>query len=347
VPFDLSKVFFILTANFIDPIPPALLDRMELIELPGYTEEEKLVIAKKYLLPKQLKINGLEKHAFKFTDDAIVKIVRSYTGEAGLRELERQIASICRKIAKETLEKKVNVTEVKAKDIEKYLGVEKYEFEVKEREDMVGVATGLAWTPTGGDIIFIEAAKMKGSKNLILTGSLGDVMQESARAALSFIRSNAKEFHINDAIFDKSDIHIHVPEGAVPKDGPSAGITICTALISLLTNQKVRRDVAMTGEVTLTGRILPIGGLKEKLLAAKRAGIHTIIIPQRNRKDLADIPKHLLANIDIKFATTLEDVLKVAMIPGVVKTAPQIIEAKVLHMPRFKKTALVKVIKMR
>jgi ATP-dependent Lon protease len=347
VPFDLSKVFFILTANFVDPIPPALLDRMELIELPGYTEEEKLEIAKRYLLPKQLILNGLEKHPFKFTDDAIVKIVRAYTSEAGLRELERQIASICRKIAKDMLEKKINVTEVKAKDVEKYLGVEKYEFELKEMEDMVGVATGLAWTPTGGDIIFIEAAKMKGNKNLILTGSLGDVMQESARTALSFVRSNADKFKIKSSLFDKSDIHIHVPEGATPKDGPSAGITICTALISLMTNQKIRRDVAMTGEVTLTGRILPIGGLKEKLLAARRAGIHTIIIPDRNRKDLEDIPKHLLANLDIKFAKSLEDVVKIAIIPGVVKQRGKNIEAKVIALPRLKKKTVVKIVKMK
>ncbi len=347
VPFDLSKVFFILTANFLDPIPPALLDRMEIIELPGYTEEEKLEIAKRYLLPKQILLNGLEKSPFTITDDALIKIVRSYTSEAGLRELERQIASICRKIAKDILEKQAKVTEVKSKDVEKYLSVEKYELEVKEGEDMVGVATGLAWTPTGGDIIFIEAARMKGSKNLILTGSLGDVMQESARAALSFVRSNSDKFNIKDALFDKSDIHIHVPEGATPKDGPSAGITICTALISLLTNQKVRRDVAMTGEVTLTGRILPIGGLKEKLLAAKRAGIHTIIIPDRNRKDLTDIPKRLLANLNIKFAKSLEDVVQIAIIPGSIKDASRKIEAKVISLPRLKKKAVVKIINMK
>jgi len=324
VPFDLSRTFFILTANYLEPIVPALLDRMEVIELPGYTEEEKLQIAKKYLLPKQIKINGLENNLFTMTDEAILKIVRAYTWEAGLRELERQIASICRKIAKEIIEKKAKITEVGSKEVVKYLGVEKFEYEVKQREDMVGVATGLAWTPNGGDIIFIEAAKMKGNKNLIMTGSLGDVMQESARAALSFIRSHAEEFHINNRIFDKIDIHIHVPEGATPKDGPSAGITICTALISLLTNKKVRRDVAMTGEVTLTGRILPIGGLKEKLLAAKRAGIRTIIIPDRNRKDLADIPKRLMHNIDIRFAKTLEDVIGVAIIDHKTQDEPAI-----------------------
>jgi len=345
VPFDLSRVFFILTANITDPIVPALLDRMEVIELPGYTEEEKLQIAQKYLLPKQLKINGLEKQPFKMTDEAILKIVRAYTGEAGLRDLERQIASICRKIAKEIVEKKAVVKDVGSAEVEKYLGVEKYEYEVKQREDMVGVATGLAWTPSGGDIIFIEAAKMKGNKNLILTGSLGDVMQESARAALSYIRSHANEFNINDKVFEKSDIHIHVPEGATPKDGPSAGITICTALISLMTNKKVRRDVAMTGEVTLTGRILPIGGLKEKLLAAKRAGIHTIIIPERNRKDLVEIQKRLLKNIDIRFVKTLQDVVRIAVIDGKTHPAPQF-KAKVVNMPGSQKSALVRVIKM-
>jgi ATP-dependent Lon protease len=328
VPFDLSKTFFILTANYLEPIVPALLDRMEVIELPGYTEEEKLQIAKKYLLPKQIKLNGLEKNSFVMSDEAILKIVRSYTWEAGLRELERQIASVCRKIAKELIEKKSTISEVGVKDIVKYLGVEKFEYEVKQREDMIGVATGLAWTPNGGDIIFIEAAKMRGSKNLILTGSLGDVMQESARAALSYIRSHAKEFHINDRVFEKMDIHIHVPEGATPKDGPSAGITIFTALISLLTGKKVRRDMAMTGEVTLTGRILPIGGLKEKILAAKRAGIRAIIIPDRNRKDLADIPRHLMSNIDIHFAKKLEDVIALAIIDNKYKTTDKAVKKK-------------------
>jgi len=328
VPFDLSKTFFILTANYLEPIVPALLDRMEVIELPGYTEEEKLQIAKKYLLPKQIKLNGLEKNSFVMSDEAILKIVRSYTWEAGLRELERQIASVCRKIAKELIEKKSTISEVGVKDIVKYLGVEKFEYEVKQREDMIGVATGLAWTPNGGDIIFIEAAKMRGSKNLILTGSLGDVMQESARAALSYIRSHAKEFHINDRVLEKMDIHIHVPEGATPKDGPSAGITIFTALISLLTGKKVRRDMAMTGEVTLTGRILPIGGLKEKILAAKRAGIRAIIIPDRNRKDLADIPRHLMSNIDIHFAKKLEDVIALAIIDNKYKTTDKAVKKK-------------------
>jgi ATP-dependent Lon protease len=316
VPFDLSRVFFITTANILDPIPPALLDRMEVIELPGYTEEEKLEIAKKYLVPKQFAANGIRNSALKFTDEAILKIIRSYTNEAGLRELERKIGSICRKAAKEMIEKKKkSVGTIGVKDIEKYLGVEKFMFERAGEKDAVGVATGLAWTPTGGDIIFIESSKMRGNKTLILTGNLGDVMQESARAALSFIQSNASEFDINEKDFDKADIHIHVPEGATPKDGPSAGITICTSLISLLTGRKVRRDVAMTGEVTLTGRILPIGGLKEKILAAKRALIKTIIIPEKNRNDLKEIPEKILKDINIVYAKTLEDVIKTAIIP--------------------------------
>ncbi|MBU1954049.1 endopeptidase La, partial [Patescibacteria group bacterium] len=328
VPFDLSKVFFILTANVMDTVPPALADRMEIIELPGYTEEEKLEIAKRYLIPRQLKGNGLEKHPFKMSDAAILFIIRKYTYEAGLRELERKIGALCRKIAKDYIEKKKKVTKLDAKDIEGYLGVEIYEYDVKQEEDMVGVSTGLAWTPYGGDIIFVESTRMPGDKSLILTGNLGEVMQESARAALSYIRSNADKFNIDSKKFEKSDIHIHVPEGATPKDGPSAGITICTSLISLLSGQKVRRDVAMTGEVTLTGRILAIGGLKEKILAAKRALIKTIIIPEKNKKDLKEIPKQILKDVTIKFAKTLDDVLKVAIIgklggSGVAKKAAE------------------------
>lgn len=350
VPFDLSKVFFIMTANFLDPIPPALLDRMEIIELSGYTEEEKLQIAKRYLLPKQIELNGLGKQPVKFTDDAVIHIVRYYTSEAGLRELERQIAAVCRKVAKDMIEKKKKVTVIGKNDIEKYLGVEKYFFEAAQREDTVGVSTGLAWTPTGGDIIFIEASKMKGAKNLILTGSLGEVMQESARAALTYIRSHSAALGIKDTIFEKSDIHIHVPEGATPKDGPSAGITICTALVSLLTDRKIRHDIAMTGEITLTGRILPIGGLKEKILAAKRAMIKTIIIPEKNRKDLKEIPKHLLSNLDIKFAAEISDALKIALIEEKKKVPAKISEnnivTKVIPLAGNHKSAVVNVVKM-
>ncbi len=314
LPFDLSKVFFILTANTLDTIPPALLDRMETIEIAGYTEEEKIQITKKYLLPKQIELNGLTKLPFVLTDEAISKIIRYYTDEAGLRELERQIAALCRKIAKEWIEKKTLTKKIGVREIEKYLGIEKYYQESQREDDVSGVATGLAWTPTGGDIIFIEASKMKGSKNLILTGSLGEVMQESARAALSYVRSRAKDFDIKDQIFEKSDIHIHVPEGATPKDGPSAGITIATALVSLLTGKKVRRDTAMTGEITLTGRILPIGGLKEKLLAAKRARIKQIVIPEKNAKDLLEIPKNVLKNLQIHTVKSLDEALEIALV---------------------------------
>lgn len=341
VPFNLSKILFVTTANILDPIPPALLDRMEIIELPGYTEEEKMVIAHKYLLPKQLKLNGLEKFPFTMTDEAIIKVIRAYTFEAGLRELEREIASICRKVAKKMIETKEVTKQVGVKDVLEFLGVEKYDYEKAEDKDVVGVATGLAWTPFGGDIIFIEAALMKGSKNLILTGNLGEVMEESAKTALSFIRSNSSHFGIRDEYFEKHDIHVHVPEGATPKDGPSAGITMCTALVSLLTNRPVRRNVAMTGEITLTGRILPIGGLKEKLLAAKRAQIKDIIIPDRNKKDLVEIPQHLLKNITIHCVKTFDDVLKIALAPKSAKT-PLKITKKVLNVSP-KKKAVVKI----
>lgn len=341
VPFNLSKILFVTTANMLDPIPPALLDRMEIIELPGYTEEEKMVIAHKYLLPKQLKLNGLEKFPFTMTDESIIKVIRAYTFEAGLRELEREIASICRKVAKKMIETKEVTKQVGVKDVLEFLGVEKFDYEKAEDKDVVGVATGLAWTPFGGDIIFIEAALMKGSKNLILTGNLGDVMEESARTALSFIRSNAAHFGIKDELFEKYDIHVHVPEGATPKDGPSAGITMSTALVSLLTNQPVRRNVAMTGEITLTGRILPIGGLKEKLLAAKRAQIKDIIIPDRNKKDLAEIPPHLLKNITIHCVKTFDEVIKFALVPKSAKTPPKITK-KVLNVSA-KKKAVVKI----
>jgi len=311
VPFDLSKVLFITTANILDPIPPALLDRMEVIKLPGYTEEEKIQIAKKYLVPKQIKFNGLEKHPFTIEDPAIAYIIRRYTREAGLRDLEREIAKVCRKVAKILLEKNKKTKVVTKKDIPELLGVEQWFEDIKQEKDMVGVATGLAWTQAGGEMIFIESTKMPGQNNLILTGHLGEIMQESAKAALSYIRSNAAKFKIKKDAFKDLDIHVHVPEGATPKDGPSAGITIGTSLLSLFTGKKIRRDVAMTGEITLQGRILPIGGLKEKVLAARRNGIKTIIIPQENKKDLKDIPKHLIKGIKFVYAKSLDDVIDV------------------------------------
>ncbi|MBN1494874.1 endopeptidase La [Candidatus Peregrinibacteria bacterium] len=313
VPFDLSNVLFITTANILDPIPPALLDRMEVIHLAGYTEEEKVQIAKKYLVPKQIKFNGLEKNPFTIEDNAISYIIRRYTREAGLRDLEREISKICRKVAKKMLENKGKTKVVAKKDIAELLGVEQFIEDVKAEKDAVGVATGLAWTQAGGEIIFVEATKMPGHNAVTLTGQLGEVMKESAKAALSYLRSNAKKYNLKDSVFEKIDIHIHVPEGATPKDGPSAGITIGTALVSLFTGVAVKRDVAMTGEVTLTGHVLPIGGLKEKVLAAKRSGIKTIIIPSENKKDLKDIEAHLVKGIKFIFAKTLDDVVKNAL----------------------------------
>jgi len=313
VPFDLSNILFITTANILDPIPPALLDRMEVIELPGYIEEEKIQITKKYLIPKQLKFNGLEKTPFTLDEEAIAYIIRRYTREAGLRDLEREIGKICRKVAKKMIEEGKKITKILKKDIPELLGVEQFYEDMKQEKDMAGIATGLAWTQAGGEIIFIEATKMPGQNQLILTGHLGEIMQESAKAALSFLRSNAKKYGIKDSDFDKTDIHIHVPEGATPKDGPSAGITIGTALLSLFTGKKIRRDVAMTGEITLQGRILPIGGLKEKVLAARRSGIKTIIVPQDNEKDIKEIPEHLIKGIEFVYAKTLDDAIKVAL----------------------------------
>jgi ATP-dependent Lon protease len=315
VPFDLSNTLFITTANILDPIPPALLDRMEVIELPGYIEEEKIQIAKRYLVPKQIKFNGLKKNPFEIDESALSYIIRHYTREAGLRDLEREIAKLCRKVAKKLLEKNKKTKVLGKKDIQDLLGVERFFVDMKQEKDEVGVATGLAWTQAGGEIIFIEATKMPGQNNMILTGQLGDIMQESAKAALSYLRSNVKKYNIKTDAFKNKDIHVHVPEGATPKDGPSAGITIGTALISLFTGRPVKREVAMTGEITLRGKILPIGGLKEKVLAAKRSGISTIIIPEENKKDIKDIPKNLVSGIKFIFAKSLDDVVAVALKP--------------------------------
>ena len=278
VSFDLSKVMFITTANILYTIPPALLDRMEVLELPGYPEEEKLVIAKRFLLPRQIKENGLKPEDVKFADSAIKKIIREYTREAGVRNVEREIANILRKIAKEIAKGKKGPFEVDGKDVASYLGQVKFFSEVAERTSEPGVATGLAWTPQGGEILFIEANKMSGKKGLTLTGQLGQTMQESAKAALSYVRSKAKKLKIDENFFEKYDIHIHVPQGAVPKDGPSAGVAMATALVSLLTDRLVKYDMAMTGEITLKGKVLPVGGIKEKVLAASRAAIKEILI---------------------------------------------------------------------
>ncbi|MDZ7374151.1 MAG: endopeptidase La [candidate division KSB1 bacterium] len=312
VKFDLSRVMFICTANVLDTVPPPLRDRMEVLELPGYTEEEKLMIAFKYLIPRQLKEHGLRRDNLRFEKRAVRRIIREYTREAGLRNLEREIANICRKVAKKVaLEGPVREVITAAK-VPEYLGPPKYFSEVAERTSEPGVATGLAWTPSGGDILFVECTRMPGSKQLILTGQLGEVMRESAQAALSWVRSRAQKLGIEENFMEKSDIHIHVPAGAIPKDGPSAGVTIVTALVSLLTGKPVRHDLAMTGEITLRGKVLPVGGIKEKVLAAHRAGIRTVILPERNRKDLEEIPKGVLDELEFHFVENLDQVLRIA-----------------------------------
>jgi len=312
VPFDLSKVMFITTANILDTIPPALQDRMEVLKLVGYTLEEKVKIAIRYLIPRQRDAHGLKSGQIKFTKGAIKHIISGYTREAGLRNLEREIANICRGVAAGIAEEKVKSVTINVENISEYLGPVRLTHEGKARTSIPGVATGLAWTQTGGELLFVEATSMRGNKGLTLTGQLGDVMKESATAALSFIRSNAASIGIPDDYFEKHDIHIHVPAGAIPKDGPSAGVTMLTALASLLTNRTIRKDLAMTGEITLRGQVLPIGGLKEKVLAAHRAGIKTIIIPKLNEKDLYDVSEEIQKKIDFKPVERMQDVLKIA-----------------------------------
>ncbi|MGB9716550.1 MAG: endopeptidase La [Thermodesulfovibrionales bacterium] len=313
VPFDLSNVMFITTGNLVDTIPSPLRDRMEIIYLSGYTTEEKLGIAKNYLIPKQLEEHGISSKILKITDSGLRSIISQYTREAGVRNLEREIANVCRKVARKIAEGKEKTFVITAHNIHKYLGVPKYLPEEEMEKDEVGVATGLAWTETGGDLIYVEATPMKGKGQLTLTGQLGDVMKESAQAALSYVRSKSKSLGIKDDLFAKTDLHIHVPAGAIPKDGPSAGITMATAIASALTGKPVSKNIAMTGEVTLRGRVLPVGGLKEKTLAAKRMGIKKVVIPKRNKKDLDDIPKYIKKDIEFIFAETMEDVLKVAL----------------------------------
>ncbi len=308
VPVDLSHVMFITTANVADPILSALRDRMETIEIPGYSEEEKHGIAKRYLIPRQLEEHGITDQHFHLTDSGLTQIISHYTKEAGVRHLEREIANVMRKIAKRVAEGTIKQYRVSPRNLHQYLGVPKFTPEQEQERDEVGVATGLAWTETGGDVLYVEASAIKGKGQLTLTGHLGEVMKESAHAALSYIRSQATKLDIDPGSFSKQDIHIHVPAGAIPKDGPSAGITIATALASCLTHIPVKRDIAMTGEVTLRGRILPIGGLKEKVLAAKRAHINHIILPKRNKKDIADIPKHLIRGLEFTFVETMSEV---------------------------------------
>jgi len=328
VPFDLSKVMFIATANLLDPIHPAFRDRMEIIELPGYTEEEKLEIALRHLIPKQIAENGLDKNLISFSRGAVQKIISQYTREAGVRNLEREIAAICRKVARLVAEGKKKKYYITVKNLEEFLGPPRIFRDQMLTRDQVGVATGVAWTATGGEIIFVEATKMKGKGGLLLTGSLGEVMKESAQAALSYLRSHADDFGIDPSIFSEYDFHIHIPEGAIPKDGPSAGVTIATSLVSVCTEIKVRHDVAMTGEITLRGNVLPIGGVKEKVLAAQRAGIRKMILPAPNKKDLVDIPAKVKKEMEFIFVENINQVFESALVVSPFKKRHEVVTAQ-------------------
>jgi ATP-dependent Lon protease len=315
VDYDLSEVMFITTANNLHQIPPPLQDRMEIIRLAGYTELEKLNIAQKFLIPKQIKANGLTEENVAFTENAILTLIRRYTREAGVRNLEREIASICRKIAKEVVRKGKDTTvKVKSLNIPHYLGVPKFRYGKAEEKNEIGIATGLAWTEVGGELLVIETSVMPGRGKLTITGKLGDVMQESAQAALTYVRSRADQLGIEKYFYQKVDVHVHVPEGAIPKDGPSAGIAIATSIASALTRNPVRSDITMTGEITLRGRVLPIGGLKEKILAAHRGNIYTVIIPKENEKDLKEIPDKILKSMEIIQVEHMDEVLKRSLV---------------------------------
>ncbi len=319
VTFDLSNVFFITTANIVETIPPALKDRLEVLELPGYTEEEKVHIARKYLITRELDEHGLTAENLHLKEDAIRTIIRDYTREAGVRNLEREIASVCRGVAKKVAEGSINQATIQKDDLLEYLGQPRFFSELAERITTPGIATGLAWTPVGGDILFVEATKMVGDKGLILTGQLGDVMKESAQTGLSYVRAKAEEFGIEPEFYRKTDIHLHVPAGAIPKDGPSAGVTMTCALASLLTGRLIRSDTAMTGEITLRGKVLPVGGIKEKVLAAKRAGIKKVILPKLNKKDLDEAPEAAKEGMEFIFVDRIDDVVKAALVDGVPK----------------------------
>jgi ATP-dependent Lon protease len=313
LPFDLSKVLFIATANVLDSVPSALKDRLEVIRLAGYSTEQKLAIARRYLIPRQLEANGLQEKDLSLSRNAVLKIIGEYTAEAGLRNLERELGSVCRKVALRRAEDDLRTVRVTAGTVAGYLGPPRYLDEDKLGQHEVGVATGLAWTEVGGQILHIEASIMPGSGQLHLTGQLGDVMKESAQAALSYARAHAGQWGI-DADFHKTlDIHIHVPAGAIPKDGPSAGVTMVTALVSILSQRPVNREVAMTGEMTLRGQVLSVGGIKEKLLAAVRAGMRTVVLPRRNEKDLVDVPSGLRRRLNLLFADRVDDVLTAAL----------------------------------
>jgi len=314
IPYDLSNVMFVATANVADPIPAPLRDRMEILEIPGYTRREKLAIARQHLIPKQLEEHGITKAQLDIADPAVEIIIDYYTREAGVRTLERQIASVIRGVAVKIAEGDLTARIIDDEDkVREFLGAQKYTSEVAERTAEAGVATGLAWTSVGGEILFIEATRMYGSGKLALTGQLGDVMKESAQAALSYVRTNAEHYGIAKDFLEKSDIHIHIPAGAMPKDGPSAGVTMFTALVSMLTGIRVRHDVAMTGEITLRGRVLPIGGLKEKVLAAHRAGIKRVLVPERNKADLDEVPAEVKGDLEFIFVSKMDQVLEAAL----------------------------------
>jgi len=315
LPYDLSKVMFITTANTFGPIPPALLDRMEMIEFPGYVEEEKLEIAHRFLIPRQIEETGLNDGEVHLSDQALQRMIREYTYEAGVRNLEREIGRVCRKIARLKAEGKRYPSHVGSSTIERFLGPPQFFNLEAERQDEVGVATAIAWTENGGEIMPVEVLLMEGKGNLQITGQIGSVMQESAQAALSYLKSRSRELGIEPDVYEHVDIHIHIPEGAIPKDGPSAGITIATALISAFTGRPTNKDVGMTGEITLRGRILPIGGVREKVLAAHRSGLKTVILPKRNQKDLIDVPKRARSEIHIVPVDHMDQVLEVALRP--------------------------------
>jgi ATP-dependent Lon protease len=317
VPFDLSQVMFLTTGNTTYNIPQPLLDRMELIHIPGYTEEDKVEIARQYLIPKQLKEHGLSEQNLEISEGTVRSIIREFTREAGVRNLERNISAICRKVAREVVKDRETHIKMTKKNLQKYLGVPRYRYGSAEKENEIGVATGLAWTESGGDILSIEVTLMKGKGKMTLTGQLGDVMQESAKAAMSYIRSRAESLGLEESFYEDIDIHIHVPEGAIPKDGPSAGITLATALASALTKIPIRNDVAMTGEITLRGRVLPIGGVKEKMLAAHRAGIRYMLMPAENRRDLSDIPANVRRKVEVKLVEHMDEVLDMALVEPV------------------------------
>jgi ATP-dependent Lon protease len=316
VPFDLCHVLFIATANRMDPVPAALRDRMEVIELPGYIEEEKVEIAKRFLVPRQCEQNGIDGIEFTLPEESLRVLAHSYTREAGVRNLEREISGVCRKIARRVAEEELTgpVT-VRPEDLAELLGPVRFEPEIAERAGQPGVAVGLAWTPAGGDILFVESTRMPGKGELKLTGSLGDVMRESAEAARSWLRGRAGEFGLDTEIFEKSDLHVHVPAGAVPKDGPSAGIAMVTSLASLLTGRPARPTVAMTGEITLRGKVLPVGGIKEKILAAKRAGIEQVVVPERNRRDVEEVSAELLEGLALEYVGVIDEVLQQTLLP--------------------------------